>query len=97
METEQQCVYNTFRKNTDKSTVREFYVNDTPLFSRELLTNNSWWSQLQRRNKYVLDTFEPMFRINLNKYRCIWTALRLFYSNIPITVEKILADEVTFV
>lgn len=97
METEQQCVYNTFRKNTDKSTVREFYVNDTPLFSRELVTNNSWWSQLQRRNKYVLDTFEPMFRINLNKYRCVWTALRLFYSNIPITVEKILADEVTFV
>lgn len=41
METEQQCVYNTFRKNTDKSTVREFYVNDTPLFSRELVTNNT--------------------------------------------------------
>lgn len=97
METEKQCVYNTFRKNTDKSTVREFYVNDTPLFSRELVTNNSWWSQLQRRNKYVLDAFEPMFRTNLNKYRCVLTALRLFCSNIPITVEKILADEVTFV
>lgn len=32
--------YNTFCKNTDKNTVREFYVNDNPLFPRKPGTNN---------------------------------------------------------